>query len=300
MGQKLSKKVLQRHLKEADAIEKILQCVFLDESLRLSVLTGTVMNDPLEVMGDFIGSVKYLLIHNPVTLERQNNNQKEKKQDEEKVEEEEEGGNSGPTWREVSPIDRPASSQVLQKKVLDWQQFQRLRRICLEYEKAAEARAHSPRQGQISEIETTALTTSECDNMNLPQMKVSGKQTDSFDNDECSICMDASIDIVLPCLHGYCSSCWDDWSSQNSTCPHCRGEVNQSPGGGGGPEDIWQFESWNESDIQSQLETLTQKLREFVTTLPVDLTREMMSCHRVLTRQTSYPESIGSSSHSCS
>ena len=39
---------------------------------------------------------------------------------------------------------------------------------------------------------------------------------------ECGICMDRGEDMVLPCLHGICSSCSDKWVSVHGVCPFCR------------------------------------------------------------------------------
>lgn len=107
------------------------------------------------------------------------------------------------------------------------------------------------------------------------------------------------VNISIFCIStGYCSGCWDDWSSHSSTCPHCRGEIKISLGeaqagqvqgqseedkdetrGGG---DIWQYESWDESDMHTQLETLRGQLRQFVIDLPLDLTTKLMTSHCIL------------------
>jgi hypothetical protein len=120
-------------------------------------------------------------------------------------------------WRDI-PATRP-SSQQLKKKVLKCKSFLLLRRLCYEYEHILEIGAQSP---NISTITTSVLGG---ESSELGMLKAGEKRVDSYDPDECSICMDASIDIVLPCLHGYCSLCWEDWSSHSSTCPHCRGEI---------------------------------------------------------------------------
>ena len=101
---------------------------------------------------------------------------------------------------------------------------------------------------------------------------------------------------------GYCSGCWEDWSAHSSTCPHCRGEIKECPAGQGregqvegqqlggghdGREDIWQYESWDETDMHSQLEKLTTQLLEFVRDLPLNLTKEMMTSHCILSPRSS-------------
>lgn len=115
------------------------------------------------------------------------------------------------------------------------------------------------------------------------------------------------------CNIGYCSGCWQDWSSHSSTCPHCRGEIKECQGreeeggdegatgkGHDGCEDIWQYESWDESDMHSHLEKITTQLIHYVRELPRDLTREMMTSHCILSPHSSSSASSSSSLHSSS
>ena len=200
MGQSLSKKVLQRHMIEANKMEKILQHVFKDISLRLTVLTGKVLCDPLEVMADFVGSVKYLLIYNPANVDDSciGGGSVDDSTGNMPIEEKETNVD-GTIWRDVPSTNSPTASngnrplsqkQELKKKVLACKSFLLLRRLCYEYEHVMEIGSQSP---------TNATTISVSDER---QLKAGGKRVDSYDPDECSICMDASIDIVLPCLHG--------------------------------------------------------------------------------------------------
>ena len=256
MGQKLSKKVLQKHIIEANKMENILQNIFDDMSIRLNVFTGKVLHDPKVAISDFVGWVKYLVIYNPELV---------------KVTDDEESENDvkfSETAETLNNYDCQSSHQ-LRKKVLTCENFLYLRRLCYEYERL---------------IETgTQKSTEVINNDNNVETK---RKISAFDPDECSICMDASIDIVLPCLHGYCSVCWEDWSTHSQTCPHCRGEVKECGSSQQthhkATDDIWQYESWSESDMNTQLLKLKQKIVDNLTTVPSDLTREMMHSHCIL------------------
>lgn len=256
MGQKLSKKVLQRHISEATKMERILQEVLDDASLRLTVFTGKVDHAPIVAISDFVGWVKYLVIYNPSSVENVVSDR----------------------FLDESP-NRNDQSQQLKKKVLTCRNFLILRRLCYEYMHVLDigTRNASAEISAISDEYTGQV-----------KLKAGQKRVDSFDPDECSICMDASIDIVLPCLHGYCSACWDDWSSHNSTCPYCRGEVKDSKGQSSehvthdGQEDIWQYESWDEGDMKTQLQKIKVNIMENLMNSPFELTKELMTSHSIL------------------
>ena len=42
---------------------------------------------------------------------------------------------------------------------------------------------------------------------------------------ECSVCLDNLSDIMLPCLHAFCSPCIELWQARQSNCPVCRSEI---------------------------------------------------------------------------
>lgn len=260
MGQGLSKKVLKRHVVEAMRMETILQNFFKDMSIRLIVLTTRLTHSPYEVAADFSGSVKYLMIYNPLKVEANIDSDDDTR---------------------LNDNDDDSFSHQLTKKILKCKDFISLRRLCYEYEGIMELAAQTLAVQQRPETVT---------------LKAGEKRSVSYDPDECSICMDSAIDIVLPCLHGYCSACWEDWSSHSSTCPHCRGEVKDTntsqvvpteggapglPGSGGG-DDIWQFESWGEADTQKQLAEIEATLRCFVSQLPMNFSADVMASHRIL------------------
>lgn len=232
-------------------MEAVLQTLFGDMSVRLIVLTSRITHSPRDVASDFCGSVKYLLIYNPIKVEAG------LESDDDQV-----NGNDD------------SFSHELAKKVLTCDNFILLRRLCYELEAIA------------------ALGPQHRDTQTAGALKAGDKRSVSFDPDECSICMDAAIDIVLPCLHGYCSACWEDWSTHSNTCPHCRDEVKdscQSAGqggaGAGGQQDIWQLENWGEADTETQRAEVEGSLRRFVSLLPMNFSAEVMTSHRILTNK---------------
>lgn len=274
MGQNLSKKFLQRHVKEAGKTEMFLRRLFRDESLRLSVLTGNMMNAPLEAFSDVTALVKYLLIYDP---------SKVKREDDDDVDEDKSGAlhEDDCTWREVpavSPGDHSdLPSQELKKVVLEYKSFQELRRLCLEYERVLDISSLSS-DGTWKDKHGHSPVSSQQQN----EICNNDKSDTTYDPHECSICMDAGIDILLPCLHGYCSICWEDWKSHSNTCPQCRGEISPSGKENVGNDDFWQFENWNEKDMELQLKQLALKIRGRILEIKVNLSPEIMNSHRVI------------------
>jgi len=246
-------------------MEAVLQKLFGDLSIRLIVLTSRITHSPRDVASDFCGSVKYLLIYNPIRVEAELDSDDD----------------------QINSNDDSSFSHELTKKVLTCENFISLRRMCYEFEAISIALGadDKPNNEHGNEQVAVAVTGS---------LKAGEKRSLSFDPDECSICMDASIDIVLPCLHGYCSACWEDWSSHSSTCPHCRDEVKGSSqsqsqssaqGAGGGHDEIWQFENWGEADSRTQRAEVESTLRRFVSQLPMNFSADVMTSHRILTNE---------------
>ncbi|XP_067641970.1 RING finger protein 141-like [Eurosta solidaginis] len=39
--------------------------------------------------------------------------------------------------------------------------------------------------------------------------------------DECSICLDRRTEVILPCMHTFCTPCIEQWNVNKKTCPIC-------------------------------------------------------------------------------
>jgi len=38
----------------------------------------------------------------------------------------------------------------------------------------------------------------------------------------CPICLDQKLEVVMPCMHSFCSKCITHWTHKNQSCPLCR------------------------------------------------------------------------------
>ncbi|KAL5719896.1 hypothetical protein ACHQM5_012623 [Ranunculus cassubicifolius] len=46
--------------------------------------------------------------------------------------------------------------------------------------------------------------------------------------DECGICMETSVKMVLlNCCHSMCINCYRDWNTRSESCPFCRGSLKR-------------------------------------------------------------------------
>lgn len=93
--------------------------------------------------------------------------------------------------------------------------------------------------------------------------------------EECAICLDAGVEVVLPCSHSFCSKCAQEWSDSNPTCPCCRQDLIQNAG------EEWQLEDWNESDMKAQFLQITQDVIIFLEELPI-LPPNISETHKIL------------------
>mmetsp|Transcript_26340 Transcript_26340/g.47261 ORF Transcript_26340/g.47261 Transcript_26340/m.47261 type:complete len:199 (-) Transcript_26340:42-638(-) len=66
----------------------------------------------------------------------------------------------------------------------------------------------------------------------IADLKLTASLADSTDFGEglCAICLERQSDIVLSCLHNFCSTCIDKWSVKDQSCPMCRMEIEKSQG----------------------------------------------------------------------
>lgn len=81
---------------------------------------------------------------------------------------------------------------------------------------------------------------------------------DAIDHDDtrvCSICMDSTVDIALPCLHAFCNTCLNDWhtvySADDHACPLCR--ASHTDNVLSMTDEIWILDAGNEKTLQEQI-----------------------------------------------
>ncbi len=44
----------------------------------------------------------------------------------------------------------------------------------------------------------------------------------STDQTECCICLERVPEVILPCLHSYCTPCIEQWNTEHHSCPVCQ------------------------------------------------------------------------------
>ena len=61
------------------------------------------------------------------------------------------------------------------------------------------------------------------------------EEEEEEEEDVCCICMDGSLELVAPCGHAFCASCYHRWrnTSGGGDCPLCRTRLPSERGGGG-------------------------------------------------------------------
>jgi hypothetical protein len=84
-------------------------------------------------------------------------------------------------------------------------------------------------------------------------------------DDECSICMNSTVQVVLPCSHAFCSKCAADWTDSNPTCPCCR----QPQEGGSAETQEWQLEDWGEKEQKAEFSSICVAVENFLDMLPL-------------------------------
>ena len=78
------------------------------------------------------------------------------------------------------------------------------------------------------------------------------KKMDDVDA-ECLICMDAMMEVILPCSHGYCQKCINAWNVRDQDCPTCRQAI-------GNNLEQWHFDfgTPNEEVLKHKNETILE------------------------------------------
>lgn len=97
---------------------------------------------------------------------------------------------------------------------------------------------------------------------------------------ECSICMDHCIEVVLPCSHEFCSKCASSWVNVHLHCPLCRIRISRKDA----ENEQWQLETWSEADVAENVEAVEMKLHTLCSRLENNNKRKSlhhMSFHRL-------------------
>lgn len=92
--------------------------------------------------------------------------------------------------------------------------------------------------------------------------------------EECSICLNALVEVALPCSHSFCSKCAADWRQNSDTCPCCRNNMIEA-------SCEWQIEDWSQDDLKEQFFSLCKCIDDFLSGLP-PVTNSFISSHRIL------------------
>lgn len=93
-------------------------------------------------------------------------------------------------------------------------------------------------------------------------------------SEECPICMEHSIDIALPCGHSFCTKCFQDWKSQNPTCPFCRMGIAPL----GNLDECWRIE--NPENMNEISRKIHQKILGFAYSL-LPAPKKILNTHKV-------------------
>lgn len=84
-------------------------------------------------------------------------------------------------------------------------------------------------------------------------------------DDECPCCLSNRVDMVLPCAHGCCRECHEEWSrtagSDATSCPLCRLE--------GADGEAWTLDTFDQTDLAADQREVAAKVREVLRTRAV-------------------------------
>jgi molybdenum cofactor biosynthesis enzyme MoaA len=77
------------------------------------------------------------------------------------------------------------------------------------------------------------------------------------EDDECPLCMDAQVEISLPCTHSFCQSCIRQWNLTSTTCPSCRRDTNMN-------NSKYQDQTWVLQDAPLTQAEVAQQIYDFI------------------------------------
>lgn len=78
--------------------------------------------------------------------------------------------------------------------------------------------------------------------------------------DECSICCNRTENVVLSCSHSLCHHCERRWVVPHRACPFCRNRFSST---GDVRQNAWELTRWSETDVQTDIADLSDKLEAF-------------------------------------
>ncbi|CAL6287195.1 unnamed protein product [Bathycoccus prasinos] len=135
----------------------------------------------------------------------------EKEEEKREWEKREEGGFTTTTWMETKSLNTCTSSaDVRLRRFIAWS-FPALRQISEKYENRENEETR-----RLLEVEDVTTT-----------------RTDrGVTGEECSICLDASLEVIARCGHGFCQECYARWLRRSGTCALCRERLPTTDHGG--------------------------------------------------------------------
>jgi hypothetical protein len=79
----------------------------------------------------------------------------------------------------------------------------------------------------------------------------------SVDNTkECCICLERKHEVILPCMHSFCLTCFEEWNACHDTCPICRAKLES-------PDDTWVISEVPEAEeISKEIKSNLMELAE--------------------------------------
>ena len=116
-----------------------------------------------------------------------------------------------------------------------------------------------------NELASTTIATENSDNSgetkkDEAQPPAQAPRQPSYDDNECSLCMDARVDCVTSCAHAFCADCLSDWKKQHSdkepTCPLCRAPLARETS----DDRLWVLEETADTSSKSVVESMTDRI----------------------------------------
>lgn len=131
----------------------------------------------------------------------------------------------------------PTSRKILNIKVINLKQFLHIFRTMvtnIEAIEAIEERQRSANSSPSNLYPTIPFNFNECINVD---------NDDDDDDEGCIICQSRKPEVILSCLHSFCSTCIEEWNQRKSNCPICDQKLNNI-----------KLDSWENIEIPNAVE----------------------------------------------